>query len=93
MVLCRRDAVEAVPPAGRVVAALVAPAVAEVVGAEAVEVFVALTRGRVVAVVAVEEAFLLVAVRVALAVPEHVPAVLPAAGGVAELPRTEKDGQ
>jgi len=92
VIFCRRNAVQAVPAAGGVIAALVANAVAEVIAAVRVKVLVALPGGRLVTVVAVEEALLPVAGFVAVAVFEDVPAVLSAAGRrVAVLPGVEAD--
>ena len=92
VIFCRRNAVQPVPAAGGVIAALVTNAVAEVIAAVRVKELVALPGGRLVTVVAVEEALLPVAGFVAGAVFEDVPAVLSAAGRrVAVLPGVEAD--
>ncbi len=85
MGLALRLAIEAVPAAGGVVAALVAVAVAVVVATVDVIVGVALEPGGIT-VAAIKQALLAVAGLVAEAILEHVPAGFTSRGRVAELP-------
>lgn len=84
----RSLAIESVPATRRVVALLVAFAVAKVRAAEVIEVRVAL-HDRSFAVAAVEEALVGVAAFVAMTILKYVPTKLAPGGGIAALPRID----